>query len=262
MTNDALDAEAAKQSRTFADIAFLTSAASRLRELEGALAFAEAELARSRAWSAGRAADIVTLGAALGAALSQVEAQDADDRCSEAEGMSHTLEELEAIARGATQGPWSELHNTSGPLGVVALREPLDASKRVCWLEMPGEHSNAKHISTFDPPTCLSLLARVRELEGALKPWQANTPTGLEAAVAEFKAALPGWWYSVCECQMSCDASCAPTIDSPHIALVEHGNPFDSGFHADLKQPSSLAAALRDVMEQALAALSTEEEAS
>jgi len=79
------------------------------------------------------------------------------------------LHELEAVARGATQGPWSELHATSGPMGVVALREPLDASKRVCWLEMPGEHSNAKHISTFDPPTILSLIARVRELEGALE---------------------------------------------------------------------------------------------
>jgi hypothetical protein len=49
------------------------------------LAAAEAERDEARAWSAGRAADIVTLGAALGAALAQVEAQDADDRCSEAE---------------------------------------------------------------------------------------------------------------------------------------------------------------------------------
>lgn len=72
----------------------------------------------------------------------------------------------------------------------------------------------------------------------------------------EFKAKLPGWWYSVCECQVSCDARCAPTTESPHIALVEFDNPFDSGFAVYFEQPSSLAAALRDVMEQALEAIS------
>jgi hypothetical protein len=84
--------------------------------------------------------------------------------------------------------------------------------------------------------------------------WQTKPQNDLAAAIAEFKAALPGWWYSVCECQVSCDASCAPTRDSPDIALVEHGNSFDGGFHADLAQPSTLAEALRDVMRQALEA--------
>jgi hypothetical protein len=69
-----------------------------------------------------------------------------------------------------------------------------------------------------------------------------------------FKQTLPGWWYSVCECQVSCDASCAPTVESTDIALVEHNNPFDSGFHVNLAQPSSLAAALLNVMNQALEA--------
>jgi hypothetical protein len=77
----------------------------------------------------------------------------------------------------------------------------------------------------------------------------------LEATIAEFKAALPGWWYSLGECQVSCDASCAPTPDSPDIDRVQHaGDCWDAGFHTDLPQPSSLAAALRDVMQQALAA--------
>jgi hypothetical protein len=52
---------------------------------ERALAFAEAELVRSQAWSAGRAADIVTLGAALGAALAQVEALTSAARLAERE---------------------------------------------------------------------------------------------------------------------------------------------------------------------------------
>lgn len=85
--------------------------------------------------------------------------------------------------------------------------------------------------------------------------WQTAPATGLEAAVAEFKSRLPGWWYSVCECQVSCDASCAPTKESPHAAWAYDDPQFDGGFHADLDQPSTLADALRDVQQQALAAI-------
>ena len=88
-----------------------------------------------------------------------------------------------------------------------------------------------------------------------MNDWHTKPQSALEATIAEFKAALPGWWYSVCECQVSCDASCAPTVESPDIALIQKaGDMWDAGFHADLRQPSSLAAALRDVMEQALEA--------
>jgi hypothetical protein len=88
-----------------------------------------------------------------------------------------------------------------------------------------------------------------------MSEWHSSPATGLEAAIAEFKAALPGWWFSVCECQVSCDASCAPTKESPHCTLAKAGNEFDGGFHADLPQPSTLADALRDVQAQALAAI-------
>lgn len=91
--------------------------------------------------------------------------------------------------------------------------------------------------------------------------WQTAPATGLEVAIAEFKARLPGWWFSVAECQVSCDASCAPTAESPHIELARKqkaGLPFDSGFHIDLRQPSTMADALRNVMGQALAALAVE----
>ncbi len=86
--------------------------------------------------------------------------------------------------------------------------------------------------------------------------WQTKSQSDLEAAIAEFKAALPGWWYSLGECQVSCDASCAPTVESEHIALItEAGDQFDSGFHADLRQPSTLSEALRNVTQQALTAI-------
>lgn len=90
--------------------------------------------------------------------------------------------------------------------------------------------------------------------------WHTVPQFDLETAILEFKSALPGWWYSVCECQVSCDASCGPTVESPHIALIkEAGDQFDAGFHADLRQPSSLAQALRTVMREALAAIEVAE---
>lgn len=85
--------------------------------------------------------------------------------------------------------------------------------------------------------------------------WQTRQPDGLEAAIVEFKAALPGWWFSVGECQVSADASCGPTRESPHIKLIPEDRRFDDGFHADLEQPATMADALRDVMGQALGAI-------
>ncbi len=82
--------------------------------------------------------------------------------------------------------------------------------------------------------------------------WKQKPQTDLEAAIAEFKAALPGWCYSICECQVSCDASCAPTTETDDIDLIRFNPDFDSGFYAYLSQPSTLAEALRNVMGQAM----------
>ncbi len=78
--------------------------------------------------------------------------------------------------------------------------------------------------------------------------------TDLEATIQEFRTALPGWWFSVCECQVSCDASAAPTRLSEDLALIPLDERFNDGFHADVPQPSTLAEALRCVMEDALQA--------
>lgn len=88
-----------------------------------------------------------------------------------------------------------------------------------------------------------------------MSEWQTAPATGLEAAIAEFKARLPGWWFTVGECQVSADGSCGPTRESEHIALIPLDRRFDDGFHADLPQPATMADALRDVMNQALAAI-------
>lgn len=77
----------------------------------------------------------------------------------------------------------------------------------------------------------------------------------LEAAIAEFRKALPGWWFTVGYCSLSRDASCGPDgrVLSPYPAQ------FDSGFHCDDCDPdSTLASSLRDVMRQALEAATKE----
>ena len=95
---------------------------------------------------------------------------------------------------------------------------------------------------------CRHIGSTVENLMG----WQSAPAIGLEAAIAEFKAALPGWWFSVCECQVSADASCGPTSESSDVELIPCDDRFDSGFHADLHQPATLAEALRDVMREAI----------
>lgn len=88
-----------------------------------------------------------------------------------------------------------------------------------------------------------------------MSEWPADCHTGIEQAIVRFKRDLPGWWYSLGECQVSCDASCAPTALSEHIVLIPRDGRFNDGFHADLPQPSTLAEALDTVRRDALEAL-------
>ena len=76
----------------------------------------------------------------------------------------------------------------------------------------------------------------------------------LAAAIAEFEAALPGWWWSVGHCSLSRDASCGPDFrvvgpDQGLAGLVG----FTDGFHWD-DRAGTLANSLRNVMRQALSA--------
>lgn len=84
--------------------------------------------------------------------------------------------------------------------------------------------------------------------------WPDDCHSGIENVIARFKRDLPGWWYSLGECQVSCDASCAPTSESGDIALIPQDDRFNSGFHVDVPQPSKLSSALLIVLHAALAA--------
>ncbi len=74
------------------------------------------------------------------------------------------------------------------------------------------------------------------------------------AAVAEFEARLPGFWWSVGQCSVGAHASCAVDGNGVQAHLLEGidaSDPFDDGFHCDTRGGSP-ADALRDVMQQAL----------
>jgi len=85
--------------------------------------------------------------------------------------------------------------------------------------------------------------------------WKTSPADCLESTIAVFKHMLPGWWFSVGECQVSADASCGPTRESEHIELIAVDQRFDDGFHADLPQPATMAMALINVIDQAQKAI-------
>lgn len=84
--------------------------------------------------------------------------------------------------------------------------------------------------------------------------WPEACHIGIEAVIARFRRELPDWWYSLGECQVSCDASCSPTSLSEDIDLIPMDPRFDHGFHADVPQPSELKTALLIVLHDAKAA--------
>ncbi len=112
--------------------------------------------------------------------------------------LSHLLE----VAEGATPGSWTRLHDgeerprkaTLGGFDVTFTKHPCECGQvwsdgadwpvAYCDTTEMGEGpspdqrmANALHIATFDPPTVLALLDRLREAEGALRPFAKIGPS-------------------------------------------------------------------------------------
>lgn len=84
--------------------------------------------------------------------------------------------------------------------------------------------------------------------------WGTDT-ADFAAAVSEFEAALPGFWWSVGQCSVGAHASCAVDgsgVQSHLLVGVKAGEPLDVGFDCDT-DGGTPAEALRNVMQQALA---------
>jgi hypothetical protein len=76
----------------------------------------------------------------------------------------------------------------------------------------------------------------------------------LDQAIELFTRELPGWWWSVGDCENSAHASCGPNRSGPDGDLIDIDSTiFDSGFHVNLRQPSVPAQALLAVLAQAKA---------
>jgi hypothetical protein len=92
------------------------------------------------------------------------------------------------------------------------------------------------------------------------KPRRRKTPPSqlltdaadLAMAIEEFERVLPGWWWSVCACSVSRDASCGPDSAGPDAALLKQ-RIFDEGFHCDDRNGTP-AGSLRRVMQMGLRA--------
>ena len=76
----------------------------------------------------------------------------------------------------------------------------------------------------------------------------------LQEAIASFKERLPGWWFTVGECSVSCDATVGPDKAYCPKWMLDK---FDDGFSVDLCQPSTLAEALNEAVDEALEAITS-----
>lgn len=95
------------------------------------------------------------------------------DRERAAEGVGNIdLDKREAVAKAATPGRWAfgdrtgslrvETAGGNQTTEICVLEEQGDAEERGLW---GTEFKNADHIATFDPPTVLALIERLRKAE-------------------------------------------------------------------------------------------------
>lgn len=92
------------------------------------------------------------------------------------------LNSLERIAQAATPGPWTtfdedgEAYSSPPATGAFLVEYGADAEQKM---------RDIRHIATFDPPTVLALIARVRHAEAAIDTTYSilNEHLGLDHAV-------------------------------------------------------------------------------
>ena len=87
--------------------------------------------------------------------------------------MSNNLDDLEAVARAATPGPWVATGTRAWGdpylevLPVFGVVESADSDMAHACID-PLENGDAEHIATFDPPTVLALIERLKQAEARI----------------------------------------------------------------------------------------------
>ena len=86
------------------------------------------------------------------------------------------------------------------------------------------------------------------DVQSVLYPIVKTDCADLADTIRQFEEALPGWWWSLCSCALTRDASCGP--DARVLGMDHaHVQAFDAGFHE--AWDGSLAGALGCVMNSA-----------
>lgn len=114
--------------------------------------------------------------------------------------MTLNLDDLEAIARAATPGPWQHLpYGGQNQNGDYSGGEIYEANGEHLISDVSDEAGS--HIATFDPPTVLALIAKLREAEAVIEklmdasqrveggpiPWVEIDTHDWDAALATYK---------------------------------------------------------------------------
>ena len=83
--------------------------------------------------------------------------------------MTLNLDDLEATARAATPGPWEYRHESPSMNGEkCTIRQAGVPGIRMSAHVYGFGTGMIEHIATFDPPTVLALIARLREAEAVI----------------------------------------------------------------------------------------------
>ena len=99
--------------------------------------------------------------------------------------MSIKLDDLEATAKAATPGPWQHLpYGGQNQNGDYSGGEIYEANGEHLISDVSDEAGS--HIATFDPPTVLALIAKLREAEAEA----ARYKSAMRRALA-FESVLP-----------------------------------------------------------------------
>lgn len=80
-----------------------------------------------------------------------------------------------------------------------------------------------------------------------------ESTAGIGEAIERLYRELPGWWFSLGNCHVSADATVGPDRIGPDRALLRFEE-FDNGVDGSLLHPATLAEALHNAIDNAIAA--------
>lgn len=98
----------------------------------------------------------------------------------------HDLDHLEAVARAATPGPWKTHRSPITGFDLSVINSNGEAELGTWLVAGVRWVPNAEFIATFDPPTILGLISRLRSTEEQVAYWKSYGEGAMEAQHFEF----------------------------------------------------------------------------